>query len=603
MTRYWLWIISDRAEGLWDFCVKHKVAAMQYEIGVQKRAKLNRDIAARISIGDKVVAYLGKNQIGGVGRVTKEFYDDDSDDFASSGGHYGQRIGVEWIVPEGEPLDIRSLPKVKAKIKELRLWTKTIHEIDAETYEEIAAAVRWQSGGDSVPLISSLAEYIAARGFHFPRELLVTFYLSLQTKPFVILTGISGTGKTKLAQLFAEWMNAPADEERRYAFVSVRPDWTDCRGLLGFHNLITGRYQSTNFLRLLVRAAVNLTTECKKPYFVILDEMNLAKVEYYFADFLSAMESRLVDGEEIKQEPLRLHNLPRCLLAQGERAWRAEQREDDRESHLCVVCCDGCPLSRNVEKSRWNEGSVDYAQASQAGFDPGCYVPPRLDVPLNIYFAGTVNVDETTYMFSPKVLDRANTIEFDEVNLGALFAEPVKRGDARYADETIVEAFTYHHRFIRLPKEVPQLRTEPALDSYRRHLANLNGLLKPYNMHFGYRVAEEILLYLWNAHVLSDQGFDLSTAFDYQIYQKILPKFHGSKAKLYEPLQDLLRFCIQPDNPHGVKDGALEEVREFLQKGQQVEESLSQPLAYPRAARKVCRMLDALDKEGFASFA
>ena len=138
-------------------------------------------------------------------------------------------------------------------------------------------------------------KFVAGKGFYFPEELVNNYIFSLKTKPFVILSGISGTGKTKLAQLFAEYMCL--DGIRRYCFISVRPDWNDNRGLLGFYNPITQQYQPTELLKLLLRAV----QDDKNPYFVILDEMNLAKVEYYFADFLSCMESRSIPVKKINE--------------------------------------------------------------------------------------------------------------------------------------------------------------------------------------------------------------------------------------------------------------------------------------------------------------
>src|SRR3972149_1889437 len=204
-------------------------------------------------------------------------------------------------------------------------------------------------------------DYYEEKAVFFSREILTRYFLSLKTKPFVILTGISGTGKTKIAQVFAEYMcqdeKTPEERERRYAFVPVRPDWMDNRGLLGYYHLLAETYHTTPVLRLLLEAE----KYPGKPYFVILDEMNLAKVEQYFSDFLSIMESRTAGN--LQGEPLDLHSVA-----------KAETQD-------------------------------------------GLLIPQKLCIPPNVYFTGTVNVDESTYMFSPKVLDRANVIEFNDVDL------------------------------------------------------------------------------------------------------------------------------------------------------------------------------------------
>jgi 5-methylcytosine-specific restriction endonuclease McrBC GTP-binding regulatory subunit McrB len=598
-------------------------------------------------------------------------------------------------------LDARSPDELEGAV-EVELVERIVSDLDAwikrlsPKLDQIIQVMR------TVPVpegnsLGSLDKYVRGRGFQFPSSLLATYYLSLQTKPFVILTGISGTGKTKLAQLFAEWMSPvvetevtvsespePTDtsfyieikpymlkysravvpvgvwqyfdvpelgqstqvrlaypggeevcklglqphpqnpngylqllfkgglrrwmrdnlavgdllmietigeegeayrlekyrpqtrtvveRERNYAFVPVRPDWTDSRGLLGFQNLITGTYSATDFLRLLLRAAINLQSARPRPYFVILDEMNLAKVEYYFADFLSVMESRwLGEGGNIEQERLILHNQPRCVLAAGnEEVVDASYYHEER--FTCLVKCEECPFATFVDEGYHHDGEFDYEEARATGFTPQHFVPPRLTVPLNVYFAGTVNVDETTYMFSPKVLDRANTIEFGDVHLDTYFGVAHTDGaTASTADEQTIEIFANNRQFTLLPKQVPELRSDPELAPYRDQLVRLNQLLKPFEMHFGYRVADEVLLYLWNAQELNDPAFSLDVAFDHQIYQKVLPKFHGSQAKLREPLEALRAFCEE----HG----------------------------YALSGAKIQRMLGMLMKEGFASFA
>ena len=134
----------------------------------------------------------------------------------------------------------------------------------------------------------------------------------------------------------------------RLAFISVHPDWTDNRGLVGFYNLITGAYQTTDFLRLLLQATADSTS----PHFVILDEMNLAKVEHYFADFLSVLESRYLQDGQLKQEPLRLHDLPRCVVAQGESPWGETPDVEVVEQAMCQVRCAGCPLRAGVTEAQ-----------------------------------------------------------------------------------------------------------------------------------------------------------------------------------------------------------------------------------------------------------
>lgn len=175
------------------------------------------------------------------------------------------------------------------------------------------------------------------------------YITSLLAKPFVILAGNSGTGKTRIAKQFAEYLEVECHGGKNWALVPVGADWTDNTRVMGFYNPLAdegkGRYEKTEILKLIERANENRDV----PFFLILDEMNLSHVERYFADFLSHMET------------------------------------PDLEFAL-----DGY------------DGYVNEAGEKVE----------TLRYPSNLFVVGTVNIDETTYMFSPKVLDRANVIEF-----------------------------------------------------------------------------------------------------------------------------------------------------------------------------------------------
>jgi len=443
--------------------------------------------------------------------------------------------------------------------------------------------------------VSSLSIYLSAHNFHFPPDLLATYYLSLQTKPLVILSGLSGTGKTKLAQYFAEWMGAG----ERAILIPVHPDWTDHRGLLGFCHLLTGTYHTTNFLRLLLAAHVDWMHGEKRPYFAILDEMNLARVEHYFADFLSVLESRrLGEDGQVYQDSCPLHDQPRCLLAAGNEGLAEEFYTADADHKTCIVACESCPF-QDLVKEEHRRGEYTYEEACGGGFNPLHFVPPRLDVPLNIYFTGTVNVDETTFTFSPKVLDRANVIEFGEVDLEGYWGGAGQVGNLSYAcaDNAAVRAFTHEFTYsftTGLRKEALQA---PNLTPYREQLAALVRLLEPFHMHFGYRVADEMLVYLLNTRHLDDPAFSLDAAFDCAMLQKILPRFHGSRARLWQPLLHLLAFCT------GDPSAVTEQAKAWGEMSvERIREQAGPEPRLPRSTAKLLRMLGDLETEGFTSF-
>jgi hypothetical protein len=206
----------------------------------------------------------------------------------------------------------------------------------------------------SIPPADTLVERVRARGLTLPDRLIRAYHVALQTKPLAILPGISGTGKTRLTRLYADAVYdiPPGQENDHYLLVAVQPDWHNARDLLGYHNAITGRFHATPFLRFLERAAADPAM----PYYVCLDELNLARPEYYLAPLLSALET---------------------------------------EDHLVDLGAPGPTVETVTGEVLQN--------------------PFRL--PLNVAITGTVNVDESTHTLSDKLLDRANVIELTDVDL------------------------------------------------------------------------------------------------------------------------------------------------------------------------------------------
>ena len=374
-----------------------------------------------------------------------------------------------------------------------------------------------------------LYDFFTSQGFIFSKEVLTCYYLSLKTKPFVILSGISGTGKTKIAQLFANYICQDEEDdafrEKRKAFVPVRPDWMDNKGLLGFYNILDEKYHSTKVLDLLLESHEHPD----KPYFVVLDEMNLAKVEHYFSDFLSILESRTPDKPQ--GEPIQLHSL---------------------------------------EKAETHAGRI---------------IPGTLYVPANVFFAGTVNVDESTYMFSPKVLDRANVIEFNDVNLDGYAKGSQDKGSLLLQDAEVLNRFYVpadRDRQVCRKQDYDELPVEG-----KKVLQGILDILRKYNLHFGYRVANEMSRFLNLAKVeLADYKMD--DCLDIQIIQKILPKLHGTRAKLEKPLQDLLDFSCGQSLP---LDEQVKKARSY-----------DPDARFPRSARKIDQMLHQLCMQGYVSF-
>ena len=303
-----------------------------------------------------------------------------------------------------------------------------------------------------------------------------SFVTSLVTKRIVLLSGLSGSGKTRIALGFGQWLG-----DSRHTIIPVRPDWTGPEPLLGYEDALLPADGSRRAwdvpaaLRFMLRAA----HDPEKPHLLVLDEMNLAHVERYFADLLSGMES----GEPV---------LPNLVL-------------------------DG---------SYWR---------LVAGADE------RLPVPPNLFIAGTVNVDETTYLFSPKVLDRANTIEF-RVDTDDLREDSLPPGRVEPADPALPAAFLSYATDPHWQAKHPASNR----DLVARKLKELHLLLSAFGFEFGHRTFFEALRF---ASLLEAAGETSQWAgLDLQVMQKILPRMHGSARRLTEPLSAVAQFA-QTLNP------------------------------------------------------
>ncbi|GCE49792.1 hypothetical protein EI42_06284 [Thermosporothrix hazakensis] len=326
-------------------------------------------------------------------------------------------------------------------------------------------------------LLTSIRNYITARGYYYDEETLYNYHICLKTRPLVILAGLSGTGKSKLPQLYAEALG----HKPRYLRLPVRPNWNDDRYLLGYFNTITGEYIPEPAVEFIHEAE----TDPYNLYFFCLDEMNLAHVEYYFSQFLSTME---------------------------------EEQPEDRRIQL-------------YSKYLW--------ERAQKGADP---FPYQLVIPENLFFTGTINVDETTKPISDKVIDRANTLEFFSVDLEKM---PIP---TTVAPPISIAASTWRSYRINTPDL-----------SYRSQIIEINKLLNRADLGLGYRVLHEIELYLANSIELLEPD----TAFDLQVKQRILPRIRGAGYKIEQLLNDLRAFLRQQNFPRSIQ--RLEEMQHRLQ--------------------------------------
>lgn len=502
-------------------------------------------------------------------------------------------------------------------------------------------------------LVPAAMEAFGEAGFQVDEALLRRFAAALLAKPFVILTGLTGSGKTGLGHAFARWICPPAAERRmqfvegraieadgitytvtaadalsvevaspdgtrvalplalieewvaairegrfgraesprtireavgqttystqlnsfesqlkalafslieadtvpaaHYEVVPVEADWTGKENLLGYADALDRENYVCTAVLDLIRRA---DLDRNHPYFLILDEMNLSHVERYFAAFLSAIET----GNEI--------------ILHGNTA------------------AGGHPK-------------------------PVGGVPPSVPLPPNLFILGTVNVDETTYQFSPKVLDRANSLEFriDAGMMGKFLEDPrgaafdILKGRGKHFGEAFAAAAS--RRDISLPADVSA--------KLKEELALLFDVLAHTESEFGFRTAKEIAAFVFHHRELADDAWSFKDAMDAQVYQKILPKLNGSRRKLEPILCALAVVCARErswntDDPMRPVLANAEAIREEAKRAAGLQDRRvhlhHSPAAFPDDAApfreslgKIRRMLRRVLEEGFASFA
>jgi hypothetical protein len=337
------------------------------------------------------------------------------------------------------------------------------------------------------------------------------FFAALAAKRFAILTGMSGSGKTQLARAFGQWLGV-SKQRLRYLVVPVRADWTSPEPILGYEDALLPAREQDNARAWTVPGALDFILAARQDtshaWLLVLDEMNLAHVERYFADVLSGIES----GEPIVPN-----------------------------------------LERDGKTGRWYPA-------------PG--EEPLVPLPPNLLIIGTVNVDETTYQFSPKVLDRAFSFEFrvqtEELRTDLAALQPVAGAPREH-----VAAFM---NVLADPKW-QTFHPHPDVESLATLLRERHGLMQEINLEFGHRTFFEALRF---AATLAAVGIgDAEQAWDWVMMTKILPRVHGSRRQLDSFLASLALAAA----------GADENKPEW-----------------PLAHRKVGRMRRSLETNQFASF-
>ena len=322
------------------------------------------------------------------------------------------------------------------------------------------------------------------------------YITALRTKPFMLLAGISGTGKSRIVRKLAQATTTQKyeNEEDRwkdnrpenFELIQVKPNWHNSMDVVGFFSNISKQYEFTPFVKFIVKAWQHKDT----PYFLCLDEMNLAPVEEYFAEFLSAIESRSKDkkGEYITDPIIKPFK--------------------DFGKDACEAM-----LKHLLGEAHHTESNPLAEQFSEKG----------LTLPPNLMVMGTVNMDETTFSFSRKVLDRAMSVEMNEVDYDKFLS-----GES----EQFPLLTDFNELLVNRPQQASEVKDDIDSKKVIDYLKAVNDLMEGTPFKLGYRAANEAMLYVSASNVFGKTDFSMEKALDEFTMMKILSRIEGDDNRL-----------------------------------------------------------------------
>ena len=419
------------------------------------------------------------------------------------------------------------------------------------------------------------------------------YLLALRTKPFLLLAGISGTGKSRIVREFA-FKSCPKYLQDKdgttpgnYCMIEVKPNWHDSTELLGYYSNLSKEYQFKKFVKFLVKAKMYPDV----PFFVCLDEMNLAPVEQYFAEVLSILETRKhprnpetkeVDMKTIKTEVIveakyfqQLGKMP--IFKNKETGDPLKQKLTDRDIYMKLYGID--------EEKDINKEVGEKTELTTLG----------LTLPGNVLIIGTVNMDDTTHQFSRKVIDRAMTIEMNGGNLSAMFGG--SKNLEYLEDEAEQQKWqnAFKQRYISADEvlEAHPQEAETIMEKLPERLNELNKALKGTPFEVSYRVLNELTIMVGVLLDDNEEGKSIddiiNQAVDNILLMKILPRIEGDADMFAIKKKD-----VQYDN----RLKWLESIAPDISTDGEEEEKESKQTA----REKIHEMIERLDNQEFTRF-
>ncbi|MDO6639748.1 AAA family ATPase [Shewanella sp. 5_MG-2023] len=424
----------------------------------------------------------------------------------------------------------KKIEKLKSYIAEKAVFLKDFEFIDEDDFDSfISDAAKERDTAEMVSFnevfkrdykltVSYIHAFLKKQGILYPRHIIENYLTLIRSNDLIILAGDSGSGKTNLVQSFAKAVGGVSK------IIPVKPNWTSSEDLLGYYNPLEKKYLATPFLEALIEAQQNPET----PYFICLDEMNLARVEYYFADFLSKLEDREKTPEiQLYSDDESAHVLSELKAVVSIISEAKEKYSQDGLVDFVKLMQDE---DVNTEMKRAfgfsdKDSLIKYHGDIRRMLSGVINTPSTIKVPPNVRIIGAINIDETTHYLSPKILDRAHIMRFESPLLSdwdSIFDE-VKG----YGFDDVSKPVLLDVEALGIRESYPKFERS---NEFCELFIDLNKeFFHKIGVEFGMRTIRQGLNYL---ELFKDVNPDSELAINNFLLHKVLPKFNfeGNKS-------------------------------------------------------------------------
>ena len=423
----------------------------------------------------------------------------------------------------------KKIERLKSYVSEKALFLKTFEFVDEEDLDLFLLKPKQQSesvegvsfteilNGDYQKSVSYIQSHLVQNDILYSRHIIENYITLLRTKDLIILAGDSGSGKTNLVKSFAKAVGGKS------FIIPVKPNWTSSEDLLGYYNPLEKKYLATPFLEAMIEAQQNPEI----PYFICLDEMNLARVEYYFADFLSLLESRDEDPEiKLYSEDESSHVLSELKAVVDIIQSTKDKHSRDGVVNFIEILKD--EALNNQLRSAFGFSDKDslirYHSEIRRMLSSVMTMPSSIKMPANVHIIGAINIDETTHYLSPKILDRAHIMRFESPllsNWDAILQE-VAEYDFEDTSKPLlfdIEALGYRRNYPKFDRK----------NAFCELFIEINKeFLNRLGVEFGMRTIRQGLNYI---ELFKDVNSDVELAINNFLLHKVIPKltFDGNK--------------------------------------------------------------------------